>query len=239
MGNIFFEYFNNEENLSIFISLPKTCYYPGELLSGKIILQAKNNKLSTIFNFPNSHISITQYQQYQYFFDNILITKTDKKQILSKSYNFKKYINCQIIKPLSLPFNLKIPLDIDPTLLYGPTTFTRHFLTVKFSGVNHKKTIGIIIQNRKKIFKEDNLFTPLLEQYIHKSIFFKQYSKIKIQLNTDKISYAYNEIIPYEIIINYYDNHLAINHLRVSLTRNIYFGANDKVDSEIIYITNI
>ena len=56
MGNYLFGEFNDEENLSITINLPKTCYYPGELLSGKIIIQVKNNKIPPIFNLV--HYSI-------------------------------------------------------------------------------------------------------------------------------------------------------------------------------------
>ena len=79
MGSLLFGDFNEEENFSFTINLPKTCYYPGEILSGEIILQVKNNKISSAFNFTNALITFTQYQQYQLYFDNILINKNDKK----------------------------------------------------------------------------------------------------------------------------------------------------------------
>ena len=75
MGNILYSDFNEDECLSITIQLPKSCYYPGEMLSGKIILQVKTNKISPTFNFPQAIISITQYQQYKFYLDNILITQ--------------------------------------------------------------------------------------------------------------------------------------------------------------------
>ena len=36
---------DEDENLSIEIDIHKSCYYPGEKISGDIILQAKTNKV--------------------------------------------------------------------------------------------------------------------------------------------------------------------------------------------------
>ena len=84
MGNIFFGDFNKPENLSIIIDLPKTCYYPGEVLSGTIILQAKNNKISPVFNFTKAFITLTQNQQYQYYQNFELINQNENKKIYFK-----------------------------------------------------------------------------------------------------------------------------------------------------------
>ena len=240
MGNIFFGDFNEEENLSIIISLPKSCYYPGEMLSGKIILQAKTNKIPTVFNFTNSIITINQYEQYQFYQDCILITPKNKKTILSQPYRFKKYKNRSLLIPLSLPFNIYIPINISPTLLHEETNFIRHYLSIEFPQIKCKKTIGIIIQNRQKFSKENGLFKNSIEKFndIHKSIIFKNKSKIAYLFKTEKNSYAYNQLIPYEIIMNCTESDLKIDHLRVTLTRNIYFGANDKIDSKIILLKN-
>ena len=236
MGNIFFNDFNEDDCLSITIQLPKSCYYPGEMLSGKIILQVKTNKTSPTFNFPHAIISITQYQQYKFNLDNILITQKDKKVVLNQPYSFKKYKNRSILIPLSLSFNIQIPTDIVPTLLYEDTNFIKHFLSIDFPQIKCKKSIGLIIQNRQKFCKENCLLKTSIEKFsdINKSIFFQKNSKIAFLFKTDKNSYAYNELIPYEIIMNCSESELIIEHLRVSLSRNIYFGANDKIDSKII-----
>ena len=236
MGNIFYSDFNEDECLSIAIQLPKSCYYPGEMLSGKIILQVKTNKISPTFNFPQAIISITQYQQYKFYLDNILITQKDKKIVLNQPYSFKKYKNRSILIPLTLSFNIQIPTEIDPTFLHEDTNFIKHYLSIDFLQIKCKKSIGLIIQNRQKFCKENGLLKTTIEKFndIHKSIFFKQNSKIAFLLKTDKNSYAYNELIPYEIIMNLTESDLIIDHLRVSLSRYIYFGDNDKIDSKII-----
>ena len=240
MGNIFFGDFNEEENLSIIISLPKSCYYPGEMLSGKVILQVKTNKISSTFNFTNSIITINQYQQYEFYYDNILLTQKNKKNILTQPYHFKKYKDRSLLIPLSIPFNIYIPIDIAPTLLFEETSFIRHYLSIEFPQIKCKKTIGIIIQNRQNFSKENGLFKKSIEKFndIHKSIIFHKNSNIAYLFRTEKNSYAYNEMIPYKIIMNYTECELIIDHLRVTLTRNIHFGANDRIDSKIILLKN-
>lgn len=240
MGNILYGDFNEEENLAITIDIPKTCYYPGEVLSGKIILQAKTNKISTVFNFINAIFTINQYEQYQFYQDNIVITQKNKKNVLTYPYRFKKYKNRSLLMPLSLPFAIQIPIDIAPTLLYENTSFIRHFLSIQFTQIKCKKSIGIIIQNRQKISLKKELLKSSIEKFndIQKSLIFQKKSKIAYLFKTYKNSYAYNERIPYEIIMNCTESEPIIHHLRVSLTRNIYFGANDKIDSKIILLKN-
>ena len=238
MGNFLFEKYNEENSLSIIIKLPKSCYYPGEMLSGKIILQARTNKISPIFNFKNAIISITQYQQYEFYLDNILITKKDKKTVLSQLYSFKKYKNRSIYIPLTLPFSIRIPKEIDPTLLDENTNFIKHILTINFPKVKAKKSIGIIIQNRQIFLKENGLFKTSIVKFhdIQKSIIFQKNSKIAYLFSTEQNSYPYNAYIPYEIIMNCTESEEIIDHLRVSLSRKIYFGANDKIKSEIVLL---
>ena len=236
MGNFFFNNYDEDESLSIIIQLPKTCYYPGETLFGRIILQAKTNKISPNFNFPNVIFSITQYQQYNFYLDNILYTQKDKKILLFQRHRFKQYKNRSILIPLSLPFNIKIPHYTDPTLIHEDTNFINHYLTVEFPQIKCRKSIGIIIQNRQKFLKENGLFRGTIEKFndVQKSLIFGKNSKIAFLFKTEKNSYAYNEYIPYEIIMNCTESEQIIDHLRVTLSRNIYFGANDKVEKSII-----
>ena len=88
MGSILYNNYDEDESLSITIQLQKSCYYPGEILSGKIILQVKTNKISPTFNFPNTIISITQFQQYKFYLDNILLSQKEHKILLLEKYRF-------------------------------------------------------------------------------------------------------------------------------------------------------
>ena len=165
MGNILSNNYDEDESLSIAIQLQKSCYYPGETLSGKIILQVKTNKISPKFNFPNAIITLTQYQQYKFYLDNILLTQTDKKILLFERVRFKKYKDRTLIIPLSLPFSIKIPHSTDPTLFYEEINFIKHYLTVEFPQIKCKKSIGIIIQNRQRFLKENGLLKNTIEKF--------------------------------------------------------------------------
>ena len=240
MGNLPFADYNEEDNLSIQIKLQKSCYYPGETLNGTIILQAKTNKISRVFNFTNAVVGITQFQQYKFYLENILISKEERNYLLSKPIKFKNYKNRSILIPLSLPFNVKIPRETAPSFIHDETNFIRHFLTIKFPSIKCKKSIGIIIQNRQNLLKENGLFKESIEKFndVRKSYLLRKYSKIAYLFRTEKNSYAYNEIIPYEIIMNCSECDIDISYLRVSLKRNIYFGANDKIETKIIMFKN-
>ena len=222
---------DEDENLSIEIDIHKSCYYPGEKISGDIILQTKTNKVPLKFNFPNTIITLIQHQHYQFFYEDIQIKKDDKKPIFFRRHNFKKYKDRDILVPLKIPFSFKIPSDAYPTLIHDNANFIKHYLTIKFPKIQKKKSIGIIIQNIKKYTVENKLFKSPAEKFKDKkgaSLFNK--SSIAFLLKTEKNSYAYNELIPYEIVINCTETNINIKKLRMSLTRNIYIQSNDYID---------
>ena len=200
-----------DENLSIEININKSCYYPGEKISGNIILQAKTSKVPLIFNFPNTIITLIQHQHYQFYYEDIQIKKEDKKPIFFRRHNFKKYKDRDILVPLKIPFSFKIPKDAYPTLIHDNNNFIKHYLTIKFPKIQKKKSIGIIIQNIKQFTVENKLFKSPAEKFKDKrvsAIFNK--SKIAFLLKTEKNSYAYNELIPYEIVINFTESNINI-----------------------------
>ena len=226
----------DDENLSIEISLPKSCYYPGEKLSGFIILQAKTNKVPLIFNFPNSIITFYQHQKYQFYNENVLINKEENKSIFFRRFNFKKYKNRDILSPLKISFSIRIPVKTLPTLLHKESNFIRHYLVIKFPKIQKKKSVGIIIQNKQAFNLENKLFKSPAEKFkdcIQSHIFSKN-SKLAFLLKTDKNSYAYNELIPYEIVINYTESDINIKNLRVSLTRNVFIHSDEFIDVKFL-----
>ena len=237
MGNFLFGKFEEEdESLSMEIELPKSCYYPGEKLSGYIILQAKTNKVPSIFNFPFSIITLNQFQKYQFYNENILIKKEEDIPLFSRKRNFKKYKNRDILSPLKIFFSFRIPLNAKPSLLHKESNFIKHYLTVKFPNIKKKKVVGIIIQNRQIFTIENKLFKSPSEKFkdCTKSALFQKKSRLAFLLKTEKNSYAYNELIPYEVVINYTESDIIIKNFRVSLTRNVYINSDDFIDIKFI-----
>ena len=231
MGSYFFSNYSKGSNLSIAIYLEKSCYYAGEIITGKIILQVKNNKIPSVFNFPKAYIYITQIQQYQLLYQTILFSKNVDKSTYVKKYNFKQYKNRQIIAPLSIAFSIQIPIELCPTLLYDNNNFIKHFLTIYFPKIKCKRSIGIIIKNQQKfLYREINSESDDTHNFRN----FKKNKLFSYYFTTEKFSFAYNETIPYKIIVNFFGTEFLILNLRVSLTRKVYFGPNDKIDSKMI-----
>ena len=227
---------DDEEHLSIEINLPKSCYYPGEKLEGNIILQAKTDKVPSVFNFHNSIITFNQHQKYEFYNENILIDKEENKTLFFRRFNFKKYKNRDILSPLKLLFSIKIPNNALPTLIYKKNNFIKHYLTVLFPKIQRKKSVGIIIQNRQQFTKENKLFKSPSEKFkdIKKSPIFKKSSRLAFLLKTEKNSYAYNELIPYEVVLNYAELCIDIKNIRVSLTRNVFIHHDEFKDVQFI-----
>jgi len=237
MGNYFFgNPEKDDESLSLEINLPKSCYYPGEKLTGEIILQAKSTKVPSIFNFYNSILLLIQHQKYQFFNEDIQINKEEKKPIFFRRHNFKKYKNRDILTPLKISFSIKIPNNAYPTLLHTESNFIRHYLEIKFPKIKRKKSVGIIIQNIKKMTVENKLYKSPYEKFKDciKTCMFKKTSKLAILLKTEKNTYSYNELIPYEIVINYSESDIFIKNIRINLTRNVYINSDDYVDIKVI-----
>ena len=227
---------DDEEHLSIEINLPKSCYYPGEKLEGNIILQAKTDKVPSIFNFHNSIITFNQHQKYEFYNENILIDKEENKTLFFRRFNFKKYKNRDILSPLKLLFSIKIPNIALPTLIYKKNNFIKHYLTVLFPKIQRKKSVGIIIQNRQQFTNENKLFKSPSEKFkdIKKSPIFKKSSRLAFLLKTEKNSYAYNELIPYEVVLNYAELCIDIKNIRISLTRNVFIHFDEFKDVQFI-----
>ena len=235
MGSYFFSNYSKGSNLSIAIYLEKSCYYAGEVITGKIILQIKNNKMPSVFNFPKAYISITQIQQYQLLYQTFLFSKNVDKSIYVKKYNFKQYKNRPIIVPLSIAFSIQTSNELCPTLLHDSNNFIKHFLTIYFPKIKCKRSIGIIIKNQQKfLYKEINLESDDTHNFRN----FKKNKLFSYYFTTEKNSFAYNETIPYEIIINFLGTEFLKLNLRVSLTRKVFFGPNDKIDSKMIIFKN-
>lgn len=224
--------YNNEKNISVNIKLPKSCYYPGETLEGIIILQIKNNKMSPIFDSPKAVIKIIECQQYEIRAEESVISENIKKEIISKTYHFSRYKGADLSIPLKLKFKFDIPENIHPTLIAkNKLIFIKHLLCVEFPYMECKKTNIIIIQN-KRIFKKNNgLLKQPVEKFneIKKGKVFGKKSKIAYLFKTQKNSYAYNELVPYEIIINCSELEVGLKSLEVSIYRSVYCGNSKEI----------
>ena len=229
----------NSNNIYVSIFLQQYCYFPSEIINGKITLRLKNTDSQPNFEYPIINIFfseetslLTQIENFDNFYNSCI----EKRQIISQTTLGypdlkKKYISF----PLNLTISFKIPENIYPTFIVdNGLNYIKHFLIIRIPCFNLSKKILIIIKNKKRYTKANNLYKEQLYKFFEKSNSLIKNSKIYCLIKTDKNSYAYNEIIPYKITINCSDSKLYVKFFRFSLIHKIIHGNFNEVKIEKI-----
>ena len=133
------EKYNQENEISLNIFINKSCYNPGETISGYIDIQPKYNINQTIFNDTQAIFKITQFQQYDYSTgsgeDETKIYVNDDSDVFTLETRFDYFCGANILVGIKIPFSIQIPLEIQPTLYYYGY-YIKHFLSVELPGIN-------------------------------------------------------------------------------------------------------
>ena len=238
MGNHFNKH-TNLNNVYLSVSLQKNCYFPSEIITANLTLSLKNTEINSQLTLDNPLINITLLEETALqiplnSFDKFSVSYLQNRQIISQSkFEFPELKNKTI--PLNLSICFKIPENIYPTFLIDEgVNFIKHFLKIEIPFFHLTKKILIIIKNKKRYIKDNDLYKEQLCKFRDKSHLLKKNSKIYYLIKTEKNSYAYNEMIPYKIIINCSDSKLFVKYFRVSLIRKIIYGNYNEVKTEKI-----
>ena len=210
--------YNSEKYVSIKIELNKICYYPGEFITGQIILSPKPGILQTNFSDPSINFTISQYQLY-YVGDDDYISQND--DVLVQPVYFSNYIGANLLTNLNIPFSIQLPENIVPTCLIRSTDYCKHYLTIHIPSIEAKKTIIIIIKNNKIFTMENKLLKIPASTFIEKQkkSFLVNKGRIACFLKIPKNSFSYNEEIPMEIILDCSEFDLVIHGVIISIIR--------------------
>ena len=112
------EIVNNEKIITIDLQLDKTCYFPGELITGKIILFPTLESIFQIMEDPQLNIILFQKSHYSYKRNKCRASRTDEKKLTDINLNFKNYIKGEFSDysfGYSIPFSIQIPSNAYPT----------------------------------------------------------------------------------------------------------------------------
>ena len=207
--------FNYEKDVSLSIELNKTCYSPGELINGTIILTPKQNSEIKELTQPYGKISFQEKQNYEFletYFDKdrdiIKPTKKITSEIIPLGTSpmvFSEYANASLIPNLKIPFQVNVPYKAYPSCLFEPSSYVIHFITCEFESLKVKQSFPIIIKNNYYYTKENGL---LKSPAVYKQIITKHkyallscgYFELKITL--EKNICPYNENLPIIIDID-------------------------------------
>ena len=224
--------YNFENSISMKIELGKTCYSPGEYLSGGIILKPKESSLLQYLQSPIATLYITEHAYYTYGSNeynprtgrNEYVNKTAEEHIpiLNIPLDFSTFTNVDLTHSLTLPFTIQIPLRIYPSCFFSSSAYIKHYLSIDFPSIGAKKSVIIVIKNPQYFSTYNHLYqSPAMcykETTKHKLIFFSQGS-FSASLKLEKNAFAYDEIIPFEIKLDLTKMSLNIKNIKISIHR--------------------
>ena len=253
MGNNFES--NNENigrfNMEVFIN--KLTFFPGETIKGDIKLSNKYINIPQILNFPKFYFALIHRECWKRF-ENI--DKKDKNKIngnfineppdnTSDNYNqkilygnneiYNDLKNKEIKDSLTIPFQIKIPLDAKPSFEYTNGNksygYSRIYIDIEIPETYNKKEILIFIQK---------IPTPLnSELFITKNLTKKKLlgsgTNINFQSSYPKNYFGFGEDCPLSILFDNVVVNDTLKGLSFSLKRKIIFIKNNlKVSEEYI-----
>ena len=227
------EKYNQENDVSLNISINKSCYDPGETISGYLDIQPKYNINQTIFNDTQAIFKITQLQQYDYSVgsgeDESTIYVNEDSDIFTLDKHFDYFCGANILVGIKIPFSIQIPLEIQPTLYYSGY-YIKHFFSVELPGIKAKKSLIILIKEHKMYTIENKLLKmPAFgfgDFYKKKKGEYKG-GKVSCLLEIPKNSFTFNEFIPFKIDLNCTELNLEIKLIRVRIMEFIYCNYKD------------
>ena len=167
--------YNIDRYVSMTIELNKTCYSKGEFVEGTIILKPKEGLQDPILSSPFATLYLTEYFYYTYTENEYnhaknrseFVTKKAEENIplLTMPLNFSNFQNANIMNTIKIPFQVQIPLNSYPSLIFDSTSYVKHYLCIEFPSIQAKKTVVIIIKNNAHF--GTNGFCSAIRLYIY------------------------------------------------------------------------
>lgn len=238
--------YNFENSVSMIIELGKTCFSPGEILNGGIILKPKESSLLKYLETPIATLYLTEHAYYTYSESeynprtgrNEYVSKVAEEYypILNNPLNFSNFINADMSNTLKLPFSIQIPLRIYPSCYFSSSTYVKHYLTIDFPSIGAKKSVIIVIKNPQYFSTYNHLYqSPAVcykETTKHSMIFFSKGS-FSASLKLEKNAFAYDENIHFDVKLDL--TKMSLNIKNIVLTIKRYYRKNQRYNHEVAY----
>ena len=208
MGQSDYEKYNDDKIISIDFKINKTCFFPGEMMTGTIELFPRIESIFQIFEDPQLNLILYQEAHYCYVVSsgksNRTVRKIDKCNLIDIKMDFKNYIKEDYSSGFSIPFSVKIPDNAYPSILTDFRAFVVHYLRIELPQVEGKKAKQIIIKNFFPNNAEKNLLIKNVQmsQVFDKKKFLSDKGSFSLSASLPRNYYYYHEKIPIEINID-------------------------------------
>ena len=219
--------YNNEKNMSINIELNKTCYFPGETITGTITLYPFIQSFEKIMDNPSFNIAINQFQHYSYSTGSgkkrHTVVRNEEKNLITTTINFQDKIKTDYSSGFAVPFSVQVPENAYPSVS-AINAYVKHLFIVDLPHTETKRTVVFII---KGIFP-NNLDGNLLIQNVEEAKEFKKANFLVkkgsclLALRCPKNYFYYDEKIPFQLSLDCTKLEMNIKSIGVILERRVH-----------------
>ena len=217
-----------KQKWAFFIGINQVCYFPGDIMSGKItFIYFKEPTEKIVINNQEINITVKEIKYYSCLTGSgkhrRIITKNEETNLINMDIN-SKISECEKTLELEAPFSLHIPDNTSPSINFIYDGYVRHLFIVELKEINAKRATMFAIKNNFP----SNLDGTLLKDIIEENKEYKEYKKSKLfyekgscllNFKMPKNYFFYNEKIPFEINLDCSNLKMLINSIRITLLR--------------------
>ena len=234
MGSYTSSEFEYNKYIDFTLKLEKICYFPGENINGLINLKGKPGIENPKLTDPGAVFIISEKQKNYLSNDinesNIFYIKNEiDNNIYTQNLVFNNFRNADLLSGLNIPFSIQIPPTAHPTCsIYrrrNNIAYIIHCLSVTFQSLSLRRMMLIVIKNNPNYI----FISPLtLSEKRSKSSLAVKKGDFSINISLPKNVFYYDELVPYEIVLDCTNLNIKVSRLEISLIRNKKI--NDKND---------
>ena len=194
------EEYNIEKKVKLILQINKSCYFPGETITGSITISQKEPLDNPLLVNPEVTFTLMQSDSYKIPHPTGktvgMHTVEEKKTLLTETKKFEDFENANIRDIILIPFTLKIPNDttVLPTLNFPKHAARCHYLTVFIPSIEAKKSIILIIKNQNYFKKTLNMCKAPAKETKNIN---KKKGNFNCSLALPRNTFYYNEEIPF------------------------------------------
>ena len=215
----------NSGPINVKIELFKTCYFPGELITGLLILTPKPGITDAIFSDTKSHFTISESHYYRYKTKEIITTylqAIENNTLCAKDIFFDQFLSESILLEMKLPFSIQLPHNAYPSCFFTETlSYVCHNLQVEFPYIKALANRTFIVKNPQYFNNENGLLKEPCEisKKIYKSKFLKGKGSFSVLIKLAKNYFFYDEPINYEIDLDFSELDIELKELFIKIIK--------------------
>ena len=224
MGNsTLYDKYNLRGNVDISIKLDKVCYFPGEQLTGKILITPNFNLFEEAKRYCEIIISLTQHSSYVYQVGSDYETEEEIMPLMKHKFRFSDFIELDNQGIITLPISYLLPTYTRPSIFLNRTDYVKHFISVDYPHFNVKRTLLFAVKNHIKYhFQTRILRCPYNYQTVlNKKKFISNKGSCRFIINMPRNYFLYNEKIGYNIFLDCNTLQIEVKSIKISLLRKI------------------